>query len=201
MSEKQVRRRAQIEAAAFEVLAKVGYKQASMLQIAKQARASNETLYAWYGHKQGLFSSVISANAGAVESSLKELISANRPLEHILFDLGRLLLQLTATDKAIIINRAAVADVSETGLLAEAIETHARQGMIHLIEALMVKLEASGRFSFDEGAEAAAQDFFGLLIGELQIQQALGSVPALDLGAIEQRARRASELFARLYGH
>lgn len=197
--DKQNERRAQIEAAAFEVLEQVGFKKASMLQIAKKAKASNETLYAWYGNKQALFSSLITANAQAVEETLQDAISGDGDVSDALFDLGKLLLHFTATEKAIIINRAAVADVHETGLLAKAIEENARRVMVRLIRALMKKLEASGLFVFDEGIETAAEDFIALLIGELQFQQALGSVPPLDAGAVEQRARRTSDLFFRLY--
>lgn len=199
MPEKQAERRAQIEAAAFDVLEKVGYKKASMLQIAKSAKASNETLYSWYGNKQALFSSLIATNAQVVEDTLQAAVTRGGDLKTALFDLGKLLLQFTATEKAIIINRAAVADVPETGLLAAAIEENARQIMLRLVTALMTKLEASGTHSFDKDASSAAQDFIGLLIGELQIQQALGSVPPLDQDEIERRARRACELFDRLY--
>lgn len=199
MPEKQAERRAQIEAAAFDVLEKVGYKKASMLQIAKSAKASNETLYSWYGNKQALFSSLIATNAQVVEDTLQAAVARGGDLKTGLFDLGKLLLQFTATEKAIIINRAAVADVPETGLLAAAIEENARQIMLRLVTALMTKLEASGTHSFDKDAGSAAQDFIGLLIGELQIQQALGSVPPLDQDEIERRAGRACELFDRLY--
>ncbi|MFK7791539.1 MAG: TetR/AcrR family transcriptional regulator [Devosiaceae bacterium] len=199
MTNKQTERRAQIERAAFEVLEEVGYKKASMLQIAKKAKASNETLYSWYGNKQALFSSLIAANAQIVEDTLRTSISKDSDPEVSLFNLGQLLLQFTTTEKAITINRAAVADVKETGLLAGAIEESGRQIMMRLIEALMSKLETSGDFSFDEGPAAAAREFTGLLIGELQIQQALGSLPSLDADAIEQRARRTCTLFGRLY--
>lgn len=199
MSEKQAERRAQIEAAAFEVLEAVGYKKASMLQIARKAKASNETLYAWYGNKQGLFSSLISANAQVIEGALKDAVQGDAGLDVALFEMGKLLLQFTATEKAIIINRAAVADVCETGLLAAAIEEHARRVMLRLIEALLSRLETSGRFRFDEGVGSAAQDFVRLLIGELQLQQALGALAALGADEIEQRAQRACDLFDRLY--
>ena len=53
--EKKSLRQQQIEDAAYEVLEAKGYDGTSMLGIARQARASNETLYNWYGDKQGLF--------------------------------------------------------------------------------------------------------------------------------------------------
>ncbi|SHI00357.1 TetR/AcrR family transcriptional regulator [Marivita hallyeonensis] len=196
MSEDQTTRRAEIEAAAFKVLERVGYKKASMLQIAKEAKASNETLYAWYGNKQSLFQSLIVANAGAVEEALESTFTGD---SDDLFALGKLVLGFTATQKAIIINRAAVADVQETGLLSQAIETHARQAMLRCIKAQLAGMEASGKFTFEHGVAVATEVYVSLLIGELQMQQSLGSVPALSQDEIEARSRRASSLFGKLF--
>lgn len=196
MAEDQMTRRDEIEAAAFKVLERVGYKKASMLQIAKEAKASNETLYAWYGNKQSLFQSLIVANAGAVEEALKSTLTGS---SDDLFELGKLVLGFTATEKAIIINRAAVADVQETGLLARAIETHARQAMLRCIKAHLADLEASGTYTFDHGVEAATEVYVSLLLGELQMQQSLGSLPALSQDEIEARSRRAVSLFGKLH--
>ncbi len=196
MSSEQAKRRAEIEAAAFRVLERVGYKKASMLQIAKEAKASNETLYAWYGNKQALFQSLIVANAEAVEDALKSTLTGSA---NDLFELGKLVLGFTAGDKAIIINRAAVADVQETGLLSQAIESHARQAMLRVIKAYLTELEVSGKFTFDLGVEAATEVYVSLLMGELQMQQALGSMAALSSNEIEARSLRASTLFSKLF--
>jgi len=198
MTEEQATRRAEIETAAFKVLERVGYKKASMLQIAKEAKASNETLYAWYGNKQSLFQSLIVANAGAVKNSLKSAMTGG---DDVLFQLGKLVLGFTATEKAIIINRAAVTDVPETGLLAEAIEAHARTETIGVIEVVLTDLSERGAYAFEDGVSAAAKVYVDLLIGELQMQQSLGAVPALTKSQIEARARRTSELFSRLFGN
>ena len=56
-------RRDEILDHAVEVLAERGYRDASMLEIAKRAAASKETLYAWFGDKQGLFEAAIRRNA------------------------------------------------------------------------------------------------------------------------------------------
>jgi AcrR family transcriptional regulator len=199
MTDKQAERRAQIEAAAFVVLEKSGYKKASMLQIAKQAKASNETLYAWYGNKQALFSSLIASNAQRVEGALRAVMSDESAADDPLVRLGRQLLEFTTTANAIIINRAAVADVQDTGLLAEAIETHARQAILQAIETLMAKLADSGVYRFEEGAHAAAEVFVSLLLGDLQMQQALGSIEPLTETAITNRAQRVQRLFDKLF--
>lgn len=80
----QLERRRRIEAAAYDVLAEVGYRSASILAVARRARASNETLYQWYGNKQGLFLALVEANAaniralldGSSEGALRQAASA-----------------------------------------------------------------------------------------------------------------------------
>lgn len=198
MSDEQAKRREEIEAAAFRVLERVGYKKASMLQIAKEAKASNETLYAWYGNKQKLFQSLIVANAGAVEDALTDAMADENDT---LFALGKLVLAFTTTEKAIIINRAAVADVHETGLLAQAIEKHARQTLLRVIREHLLSSEASGEFTFNCGIETATDVFVSLLVGELQMQQSLGSMAALSTNDIESRSRLACDLFRKLYAN
>ena len=51
-----------IEQAAYELIDEFGYDGISMLKIAKRAKASNETLYKWYGDKKGLFSALVETN-------------------------------------------------------------------------------------------------------------------------------------------
>ncbi|WP_237352646.1 TetR family transcriptional regulator [Rhizobium leguminosarum] len=41
-----------------------------MLDIAKAAKASNETLYRWYGDKNGLFQTMVESNARATKTAL-----------------------------------------------------------------------------------------------------------------------------------
>ncbi len=63
-----------------------GYAGASMLAIARQAKASNETLYNWYGDKNGLFRALVVRNAGEVRIAgrLGEAAGhiAKRPYRH-----------------------------------------------------------------------------------------------------------------------
>ena len=198
-SEKQDERRRQIEAAAFELLAEKGYRSTSMLQIARRASASNQTLYAWYGNKQNLFQSLIEENAKAVKELLRKALKTQSDPMETLRALGPLLLTFTTGEKAIVINRAAVADAGETGLLGEAIDSGARQEMVEMTQAVMGQLAVTGRFRPDTDPADAAESYISLLFGEVQMRQALGRIGPLDKADIEARARRALELTCRIY--
>lgn len=198
--QKRQERRAQIEAAAFEVLAEKGYRSTSMLQIAKRAQASNQTLYAWYGNKQELFRSIIEENGRAVRMLLENALEHHDDPLATLEALGPLLLRFTTDEKAIIINRAAIADANETGLLAEAIDNVARGVIFSLICSLMERLAETSRFRQDTSAPEAAETFVSLLFGEVQFRQALGTIDPLTEAEIERRAARTFALICRLYG-
>lgn len=196
----QRERRSEIEAAAFEVLAEKGYRSTSMLQIAKRAQASNETLYAWYGNKQGLFRRIIEENGRAVRVLLEDALNAHENPLRTLETLGPALLRFTADRKAIIMNRAAVCDATETGVLAKAIDEVARGVVYPLIVSLMERLGDAGMFELDVEASDAADSYVALLFGETQLRQALGTIDPLDDQQIDRRATRAFTLVCRLYG-
>ena len=69
--EARTKRAEEIEAAAYRLLEERGYDGLSMQAVAKAAKASNETLYRWYGDKLGLFSALIAGNTATVGAVLE----------------------------------------------------------------------------------------------------------------------------------
>ena len=198
-SNDQDERRSEIRAAALEVLAEMGYRKTSMLQVAKRAQASNQTLYAWYDNKQDLFRGVIEEGGRTVRVLLEDALAAHDDPLEVLRNLGPTLLRFTTDRNAIIMNRAAVADAAESGVLAAAIDEVGRGHIYPLICSLMEQLKVSQVFGQDTCAEDAAQTYVALLFGEAQLRQALGTMPPFDEQEIEQRSTRAFELTCRLY--
>ncbi|MBK1684112.1 TetR/AcrR family transcriptional regulator [Rhodoferax fermentans] len=193
-------RRAQIEAAAFDLLKELGYRKTSMLLIAKRAQASNQTLYAWYRNKQELFRGIIEENGRVVREQLElGLREGHDPLQ-ALAELGPTLLRFTTDQHAIIMNRAAVIDAAETGVLAQAIDDVGRGSIYPLICALMARLVQTQTFAPDVLPDDAAQTYVALLFGEAQLRQALGRMPPCDETEIGRRSERAFALTCKLYG-
>lgn len=193
-------RRTQIETAAFELLREKGYRSTSMLQIAKRASASNQTLYSWYGNKQNLFQNLIEENGREVRMLLKETLGKEKNPLQVLRELGTLLLQFTTTEKAIIINRAAITEATEGGILAETIDRVARQEMVVMIHHLMVSLVKTGHFLENTEPGDAAESYISLLFGEVQMRQVMGRLQPLTEEEISRRSTRAFNLICRLYG-
>jgi AcrR family transcriptional regulator len=192
----KTRRQDQIEQAAYAVLQDKGYDGASMLAIARAAQASNETLYNWYGDKNGLFAALVRRNADEARAMLAGQVTAGADVVDTLARLGPQVLRLVTSDRAVALNRAAAAD--PTGDLGRIIAAEGRDTIAPLLVALLAQGQAQGRLSGDDPV-LAAETWLGLLIGDLQIRRVVGRLPQPDPAAIAARADVALQQFLRLF--
>lgn len=195
---KQIARRERIEEAAYAVLKESGYKAASLLAIARRASASNETLYNWYGNKQGLFQSLVEANAREAKDLLEAALQTGSDPLNTLAALGPILLSLVTGDKAVVLNRAAAGDISDTKTLGPAIAQFGRDTITPLVCDLLRVASRSGLIVCDDPV-AAADIYFRLLIGDLQVRRVIGAIEEPPPSEIERRANEAMALFLQLH--
>ncbi len=193
-------RRKEIEAAAYAVLEAKGYKAASMLVIAKQAAASNETMYRWYGNKQGLFRALVEENAKQVREALEARTVAAHSALDTLRDIGPALLTLVTSEKAIALNRAAAADVSETHTLGPTIAASGKGTIGPLLKRLMDRARRGGELAYEDEDDPLGV-YLSLLIGDLQSQRMIGVMRPLSNRACHARAHRAHAMFVRLFAN
>lgn len=186
--EKRSLRRQQIEAAAYKVLEAKGYGGTSMLGIAKQARASNETLYKWYGDKQGLFQTLVTRNAEEVKGHLETELKTDHDALSILGTLGPKLLDLLTGDRAVALNRAAAADSS--GELGATLSKAGREAVLPLLEQVLLRARDEGALKFESAGEAV-ELYLNLLIGDQQIRRVIGRLPKPSKTFCEDRSKRA----------
>lgn len=196
--ENRAKRHEQIMQAAYEVLAEKGYGGTSMLAVAKRAAASNETLYKWYGNKQGLFRAMVEENAREASVLLRDSLESDRDPSDTLARFGPALLRLVTSDKAIALNRAAAADATDTGILGRTIARSGRETIAPLLTQLFEQARAAALMNFDD-ATTVTEIYVGLLIGDLQIRRVIGVQPPLKPKEIRQRAERAQRLIMQLF--
>lgn len=195
--EKKSLRQQQIEDAAYEVLEARGYGGTSMQGIAKQARASNETLYNWYGDKQGLFQALVTRNAEEVKEHLESELETDHDAISILGTLGPRLLNLLTGDRAVALNRAAAADSS--GELGATLSKAGREAVFPLLERVLLRARNEGALIFDNSGEAVAL-YLDLLIGDQQIRRVIGRLPQPSETFCQERSARAVRLLCQLLG-
>ncbi|WP_226951147.1 TetR/AcrR family transcriptional regulator [Rhizobium terrae] len=187
----------EIEKVAYKLLDERGYRGTSMLGIAKAAKASNETLYRWYGDKNGLFKTMIESNARetkvALAAAVRDDADPLATLEHV----APILLSMLLGEKAISLNRAAASD--ESGELGTMIAAGGRDCMFPLIEKLIARGLATGVLAAPS-ARLATEWFLGLLIGDLQTRRVIGTLPLPSDEDIRSRATAAASAFRKLCG-
>lgn len=185
-------RHAAISRAAYALLAEHGYAGASMLRIATAAKASNETLYRWYGNKEGLFRAMVEDNAAETRTLLLRALERRDDPRETLERVAAVFLGMLLGDRAILLNRAAAAD--PTGELGAAISAGGRAQVMPLMGRVMERIHPDGDIRPGE----ATGLFVSLLVGDLQIRRIIHDAPAPSPAEIDARCARSIQLFHRL---
>ena len=190
---KQNDRRIQIETAAYGLLSLKGYKATSMLEVAKRAKASNETLYKWYGNKQGLFLSMVERSVAASRELLVSSLEGDQDLAAILDTFGPQLLQMLTSQRTIVLNRAAAGDVHDTGMLGHTITEGGRDAILPILAQVFDLSEPKGMTGYE-----AAELYLDILISDLQIRRVIGVLPMLSETDVKARSDRARDIVLKL---
>jgi len=195
LQDRKAKRQDQIVQAAYELLDEFGYEGISMLKIAKRAKASNETLYKWYGDKKGLFHALVRSNAAEVEALLQAGMDGEVGPQDTLEILGPRLLGLLVGSKAVALNRAAAGDAS--GDLGRELAKSGRASVMPLIEGVFIRL---CRDMNKPTAKAAyfADIYLRLLVGDLQVRRVTGGLNEPTEAAINVRAQQAQKMIGQL---
>lgn len=186
--EAQIERRKQIEQAAYDLIDEKGYDNISMLAVAKRAKASNETLYRWYGDKKGLFQAMVIGNAGDVYATLQDNLDKDRDPIQILEDISVKLLRLLCSNRAVALNRAAAAD--STGELGNALSQVGRERVLPLVSKVFHRIQMNGSF-VDIDLDELCRLYLNLLIGDLQMRRAIGVQAELSEAQLQSQSRKA----------
>jgi AcrR family transcriptional regulator len=188
-------RQRQIEKAAYEILEARGYGGTSMLAIAKRAKASNETLYRWYGDKRGLFKTLVESNANTTTTALAAAIEGGADPLVTLEEIAPILLSMLLGEKAVLLNRSAASD--ESGELGRTIAAAGRDSVFPLIAKLVQRGLDTGALAAPS-ADTAVDWFLCLLIGDQQIRRAIRAMPPPSEDKIRLRADAAIAAFKKL---
>ncbi|MER9253085.1 TetR/AcrR family transcriptional regulator [Mesorhizobium sp. M0598] len=199
-SEALTERQKDVLDAALRLLVEEG-DQLTMTAVARRASCSKETLYKWFGDRDGLLTATVQWQASKVrvvpvDRKGLDLPSLTASLERFASDW----LKVISSDTSIALNRVAVGHASsgKDDLGAIVLEN----GRFALARRLKPVLEAGKEAGFLEfsDAETAFRTFFGLVARDVQIRLLLGDRLELTDAAIGGDAVRATQQFLALYG-
>jgi AcrR family transcriptional regulator len=184
-------RRRQVLQAAQEVIIEHGFERATMLQIADRCGASKETLYSWFGSKEGLFAELVIA---AGEQTVTRLTPVLRGTDdRALRSFARSLLGLLVGPWSVAVNRAAMSSDS----LARLVLTHGRHRIGPIVEAYLADLDRAGVLHVPDPASAFTE-LYGLVVRDTQIRVLLGE-PAPSAAAQRRQADAGVDRFWQAY--
>ncbi len=173
----------------------------TMTAVARRASCSKETLYKWFGDRDGLLTATVQWQAAKVRVPHvdrhrldADILRAN------IEQFARDLLGTLAGEISVTLNRLAVTDAGgqKRGLGAIVLEN----GRIEMGRRLKPVLEAGrdARLLRFDSSEEAFRTFFGLVVRDVQIRLLLGDEFHLTAEQIDKDARGATEQFLSLYG-
>ncbi len=185
-------REEQVIAAALDELVDKGYDRVTMLAVASRAGASKETLYSWFGSKDGLFAAAIKRNADRSAVRVKEALEVEAEPREVLVGYATGLLTLLTSPASVALNRAAMSSPE----LAEVLLAHGRHRVGPLVESYLAKLAGAGVIDITDPGPAF-ELLYGLVIGDTQIRVLLGEPPPTP-AYIARRAAVAIDHFFTL---
>ena len=190
--------RARILDAAFAAFMKSGYAATSTLEIATRARVSKRELYALVGNKQEMLIACISARARRLQ------VPADLPVPHdratlaqVLTSFGARLVREITDPTVIAVFRLAIAEAVHAPEVAQALDSIGRETSRAALRQIMARAQASGLLN-GRPAELAEQ-FGGLLWGNLMVSLLLGVAERPNSREIAARARDATAAFLQLH--
>jgi len=183
---------------ALRLLVDGGEKALTTSGVARAANCSKESLYKWFGDRDGLLSAMISFQASKVRTFERdgERLTAESLSEHLKM-FAHDLLDVLAGDVSLALNRLAIGQASRDGSRLGTLLLERGRGQIdRRARALIDAGKRTGLLRFDKGAEAYGT-LYGLIVSDLHVRLLLGDAPDKDFG---DRADGAVAAFLKLYG-
>lgn len=193
------RQRAVLECA-LELLVAGGERAVTTAGVARAASCSKESLYKWFGDRDGLLAAMIAYQASKVRTFANEGEAVDRArFRARLVAFARDLLDVLAGDVSLALNRLAIGqasrDENRLGRLLVA------QGRRRIDEGAIALLEAGKRHGHInyEDQEEAYRTFYGLIVRDLHVRMLLGEEEVRRPEGFAALAERAVDQFFALY--
>ncbi|MCZ7471939.1 TetR/AcrR family transcriptional regulator [Agrobacterium sp. O3.4] len=183
---------------ALRLLVEGGEKALTTSGLARAANCSKESLYKWFGDRDGLLAAMITFQQSKVRTFEKagDRVSALQLADHLEV-FAHDLLDVLAGDVSLALNRLAIGQASRDGSkLGDLLLERGRRQIDRRARGLIEAGRRSGYLRFDD-AEEAYRSFYGLIVSDLHVRMLLGEAPDKDFSA---RAKKAVVAFLTLYG-
>ena len=173
----------------------------TMTSVSRRASCSKETLYKWFGDRDGLLTATVRWQASKVQMPSLDRKGLDRAaLSSLLEQFAANWLKVISSETSIALNRMAVSHAgSGRTNLGTIVLKNGRNAMALRLKPVFEAARDAGLLQFDE-ADALFGAFFGLVIRDVQIRLLLGDTVKLSSKQITDDATSAVRQFMALYG-
>ncbi|MBW8298969.1 MAG: TetR/AcrR family transcriptional regulator [Hydrogenophaga sp.] len=192
-------RQSAVLAEALRLLVEGGDKALTTAGLARAANCSKESLYKWFGDRDGLLSAMISYQASKVRTFERpgERLTAASLTEHLEI-FAHDLLDVLAGDVSLALNRLAIGQTNRDGSkLGTLLLERGRRQIDRRARALLDAGQRDGLLRFSDGEEAY-RTLYGLIVCDMHVRMLLGDMPQTKSFAAQ--AEKAVNAFLTLYG-
>lgn len=186
-------RRDEILAAAYELFTERGFAGTTMLAVAQRAKASKETLYAWFANKDGLYRALIDRRMEHMASLSAEAAQGLPDAPRAAFlQTACNILSMLCMPSTIAVIRIAMTESARTPDLGRSFVEAGVAGVRDIAAGGLAQCRAAGLIAYADSEQAElAEMFIGLLCGEWRSLLIMGQMPPPGPEAVKARAERA----------
>lgn len=173
----------------------------TMTAVARRASCSKETLYKWFGDRDGLLTATVQWQASKVRAGNYDRTRVDaKALRESLAAFAANWLTVISSETSIALNRVAVGHAaSGKDDLGQIVLANGRFAIGERLKPLLEAGRSAGLLAFDD-SEEAFRTFFGLVGRDVQIRLLLGDQLKMTKVGVEDDANRAVDQFLKLYG-
>lgn len=175
--------------------------QLTMAAVARRASCSKETLYKWFGDRDGLLTATVQWQASKVRAGNYDRQTLDAAaLRDSLINFATNWLQVISSSTSIALNRVAIGHAgTRKSNLGGIVLANGRFAIGERLKPVLDAGREAGLLSFDD-TETAFRTFFGLVGRDVQIRLLLGDDLGMTDNEIARDAARATDQFLTLYG-
>lgn len=186
---------------ALELLVAGGEKALTTAGLARAANCSKESLYKWFGDRDGLLAAIVAHQASKVRGFADSGAAMSQSdFQTHLLGFAEDLLRVLSGDVSLALNRLAIGQASrEDSRLGALLVAQGRRRIDQAATVLLGAGKRSGHITYTN-LDDAYRTFYGLVVRDLHVRMLLGEDGLLQPSVLEAQADHAIQQFFALYG-
>jgi len=196
--EEPSKKQAAILEAATSAFLRVGYRAASMDEVARQAGVAKQTIYNHFGSKEALFGAVVERRCQNLLTVLLTPGIEARGVAGALASLARQYVELMLSPTSLALHRVLMGQVRRHPELGAVSYEAGGRPAVETLSAYLRERTAAGELDVADPTLAAEQ-FYGMLAGHIQVRALLGVEECPSAETVDRTIAHAVDTFLRAF--